>query len=140
MERWVKKMVKSACFLETTSPNSEMVLLVAENLGAWESCHADSVHPWQAYATYKTVLETNLKKLSEETTQEIEQLLRTARVSKASGCLMSILVTKQDLSVTNAGVKAEILELRSHTSKDSERTLLHPALWEKVHGVLSGSG
>eukprot|EP00971_Amphidinium_carterae_P346265 6487614-Amphidinium_carterae.1 len=94
----------------------------------------------KAYEEYKHMLALDgIVEAPQELDKAMEKASTQARATKATGCLVHMLVHESDPVKLRSSVQAELKELRAHVGKQ-EQSLLNKVIWARVQSVLKGSG
>ena len=111
----------------------------------WEGQHRTKMYvymnttrglPWEAMVELKSVVAILDAVPEKDLIDKHAAVVKKARLTKSSGCLLAALATVKDAAQLRSQVQCELKELRGHIGKDQERRELHGPLWEKVQGVL----
>ena len=103
----------------------------------WWCCY-ETCDP-QAVKKYEAAMSINDSELNASLVTKYEAALATAYVTKSSGCLLELLVSKSEDKKLRQAVQQELKDLRAHVGKGKAEQRLLPVLRERAERVLEGS-
>ena len=93
----------------------------------------------KAVKKYEVAMAVNESKLDATVVANYEAVMATARLTKASACLMEAMTGQKEGSKVRQLVQTELKELRGHIGKSESEKRLLPILKEKAERVLEGN-